>query len=115
MVIHFTVSNYLKQFPYINSVFKLEYFYYSICIIIGKRRVKLEIRTNGQIGNNNSTDKGAKRKRVSGLEKKLDELRTEISSQHGGIFPHSVLSLQHISMLSTQKPTSLEEVITVNG
>jgi ATP-dependent DNA helicase Q1 len=65
---------------------------------------------NGQVSNNNCMGKGAKRKRMSGLEKKLDELRTDISSQHGGIFPHSVLSFQHISMLSSKKPTSLDKV-----
>ena len=82
-------------------------------MIIGKRVIKQEICVNRQGGNNSGKGKeaGAKCSRMSGLEKKLDELRTEVSSGHGGIFPHSVLSLQHISMLSTQRPTTLEEVI----
>lgn len=45
----------------------------------------------------------------SGLELKLDELRKELSSIHGGIFPHSILSSQQISALSDQKPNSMEE------
>lgn len=44
------------------------------------------------------------------LESKLYELRKELSSDHGGIFPHSVLSTQHISMVSAEKPSSVEEV-----
>lgn len=44
-----------------------------------------------------------------GLELKLDELRKELSSIHGGILPHSVLSTQQISLLSSQKPNSLEQ------
>ncbi|KAJ4783314.1 DNA helicase family protein [Rhynchospora pubera] len=84
-------------------------------VLDGKRKVKLEIRTNCQVGRNISTDKGAKRKRMSGLEKKLDELRTEISAQHGGIFPHSVLSLQHMSLLNAHRPTSLDELEKLIG
>ncbi|KAJ4776043.1 hypothetical protein LUZ62_060300 [Rhynchospora pubera] len=80
-----------------------------------KRRVNLEIHTNRQVGSNNSTDKGAKRKRTSRLEKKLDDLRSEISSQHGGIFPHSVLSLQHMLLLNTYKPTSLDKLEKLIG
>ena len=45
----------------------------------------------------------------SGLELKLDELRKELSSIHGGILPHSILSTQQISLLSSQKPSSLEQ------
>ncbi|KAJ3691766.1 hypothetical protein LUZ61_020930 [Rhynchospora tenuis] len=84
-------------------------------VLDGKRKVKLEIGTNCQVGSNISTDKGAKRKRMSELEKKLDELRTEISAQHGGIFPHSVLSLQHMSLLNAHRPTSLDELEKLIG
>lgn len=44
------------------------------------------------------------------LEFKLDELRKELSSSLGGIFPHSVLSTQQISMISAQKPNSKKQV-----
>lgn len=50
----------------------------------------------------------------STLELKLDELRKELSSVHGGIFPHSVLSTQQISLISTQKPNSMELVSFVS-
>lgn len=47
---------------------------------------------------------------TSGLEFKLDELRKELASSHNGeIFPHSVLSGQQISIISTKKPSSTEE------
>lgn len=46
----------------------------------------------------------------SGLEYKLDELRKELASVDGGIFPHSVLSTQQINVLSAQTPTSLDHV-----
>lgn len=74
----------------------------------GKRNVTLEIRSEQK--------KVARPKLVkqsvgySGLELKLDELRKELSSIHGGIFPHSILSTQQISILSAQKPNSMEEV-----
>lgn len=50
----------------------------------------------------------------STLELKLDELRKGLSSVHGGIFPHSVLSTQQISLISAQKPNSMEMVSFVN-
>ena len=44
--------------------------------------------------------KSAKRSLASSiLEFKLDELRKEVSSIHGKIFPHSVMSTQQISMI----------------
>lgn len=46
----------------------------------------------------------------SALEFELDELRKELSSIHGGILPHSVLSSQLIRLISAQKPNSMEEV-----
>ncbi|XAR57642.1 DNA helicase [Bertholletia excelsa] len=51
----------------------------------------------------------------SGLEHKLDKLRKELSSTHGGIFPHSVLSTQQINMLSAQKPKSIAELENIIG
>lgn len=79
-------------------------------LFTGKKAVKLEI-TIGQRGKKGGSPKGAnKRSRTSGLETKLDELRIELSSSHGGIFPHAVLSMQQINMLGHQKPTSIEEV-----
>ncbi|XP_020083937.1 mediator of RNA polymerase II transcription subunit 34 isoform X10 [Ananas comosus] len=81
----------------------------------GKKAVKLEI-TIGQRGNKGGSPKGAnKRTRTSGLETKLDELRIELSSSHGGIFPHAVLSMQQINMLGHQKPTSIEELEKLIG
>ncbi|KAL0312300.1 UNVERIFIED_CONTAM: ATP-dependent DNA helicase Q-like 2 [Sesamum radiatum] len=54
-----------------------------------------------------------KRNKSSGLEFKLDELRKELASVDGGIFPHSVLSTQQISMLSAKKPKSMEENVSI--
>ncbi|XP_039690404.1 ATP-dependent DNA helicase Q-like 2 isoform X2 [Medicago truncatula] len=76
-------------------------------ILQGKKTVKLEISTEEK------TKASARLKRSlgsSGLELKLDELRKELSSNHGGILPHSVLSTQQISLLCSQKPNSLEEL-----
>ncbi|KAK7309483.1 hypothetical protein RJT34_06241 [Clitoria ternatea] len=82
-------------------------------ILQGKKSVKLEVyteqRTKGGI-------RSAKRcLGSSGLELKLDELRKEVSSFHGGIFPHAVLSTEQISLLSSQKPNSLEQLEKVIG
>ena len=49
----------------------------------------------------------------SGLGLALDELRQTLAASHGGIFPHSVLSSQHISLLSSQKPLTMEEVFSI--
>ncbi|KAK4758595.1 hypothetical protein SAY87_019896 [Trapa incisa] len=83
-------------------------------VLQGKRTVKLEILNNQN--NVSGNKKYAKRSLMtSGLELKLDQLRKELSSTHGGIFPHSVLSTEQISMISAKKPTSLEELEHIIG
>ncbi|XP_077238365.1 RECQ helicase L2 isoform X2 [Tasmannia lanceolata] len=82
-------------------------------VLQGKKSLKLEICTGQKI--NTANIKAAKRSMSSDLEVKLDELRKEISSSHGGIFPHAVLSTQQISMLSIQKPTSMEQLEKLIG
>ncbi|XP_038979711.1 ATP-dependent DNA helicase Q-like 2 isoform X4 [Phoenix dactylifera] len=79
----------------------------------GKRPVVLEICMGWR--SNSSIRKDARHSQASGLEMKLDELRKELSSTHGGIFPHAVLSSQQISILSTQKPTSIAQVEKLIG
>jgi ATP-dependent DNA helicase Q1 len=76
-------------------------------LLVGKKIVKLEISS----GEKNMTGaKSAKRSLSSSvLEFQLDELRKELSSIQGGIFPHSVLSTQQISMINAQKPNSVEQ------
>lgn len=82
-------------------------------VVQGKKEVKLEICSgkNGRTGN----VRGTKRSMPMGLEMKLDELRKELSSTHGGIFPHAILSTQQISVLSAQKPTSMEQLEKLIG
>lgn len=46
----------------------------------------------------------------TGLGLVLDELRQNLAAVHGGIFPHSVLSSQNISLLASQKPLTMDEV-----
>ncbi|XP_073112990.1 ATP-dependent DNA helicase Q-like 2 isoform X3 [Elaeis guineensis] len=79
----------------------------------GKKPVVLEI-CMGQ-RRNSSIHKDARNSQTFGLEMKLDELRKELSSTHGGIFPHAVLSTQQISILSTHKPTSITQVEKLIG
>lgn len=76
--------------------------------ITDKKATKLVL--SGGHGNKSTTTSKKRRGLASGLEVKLDELRKEISSSHGGIFPHSVLSAQQIAMLSSERPTSLNQV-----
>lgn len=60
--------------------------------------------------------KSAKRKSASSnLEFRLDELRKELASLHGGIFPHSILSTQQISVLAAEKPNSIEQASQGNS
>ena len=40
----------------------------------------------------------------------LDIWRMDVAAKHGGIFPHSVLSSQHMASLTACKPTSLNQV-----
>lgn len=79
-----------------------------VLLTVGKRTVKLEIlnKQKNVVGSKKSTKRSLM---TSGLEFKLDQLRKELSSTHGGIFPHSVLSTEQISMISARKPGSLEE------
>lgn len=81
---------------------------------IGHKKIKLEI-----VQGVKSARKKAKASTApisendmvhTGLGLVLDELRQNLAAVHGGIFPHSVLSSQHISLLSSQKPLTMEEV-----
>ncbi|CAL5378397.1 unnamed protein product [Camellia sinensis] len=81
-------------------------------VLQGKKIVKLEVsRDQKSKGGITKTSKCSLTS--SGLQYKLDELQKELSSIHGGIFPHSVLSTQQITMLSTQRPKTIEEAADV--
>ncbi|KAL3598852.1 hypothetical protein D5086_006770 [Populus alba] len=83
-------------------------------VLQGKKIVKLEISSKQK--NKGDNMKSAKHSLAfSGLELKLDELREKLSSGHGGIFPHSVLSSQQMSMISSQKPSSAQELEKIIG
>lgn len=76
--------------------------------ITDKKVIKLVL--SGEHGSRSTTTSKKRKSLASGLEVKLDELRKEISSSHGGIFPHSVLSAQQIAILSSERPTSINQV-----
>ncbi|XP_021294726.1 mediator of RNA polymerase II transcription subunit 34 isoform X2 [Herrania umbratica] len=83
-------------------------------ILQGKKIVKMEVAGRSKVmdGNRKSIKHGV----TSGLEFKLDELRKELASSHNGeIFPHAVLSGQQISIISTKKPSSTEELEMIIG
>lgn len=82
-------------------------------VLHGKKSITLEV-TSGQRSGNGIAN-SAKRKRDSGLESQLDNLRKELSSMDGGIFPHSILSTQQISMLCSQKPETTEQLENIIG
>ncbi|KAF3618235.1 Mediator of RNA polymerase II transcription subunit 34 [Capsicum annuum] len=82
-------------------------------VLQGNKTIKFEMSTRRS--RTSSSMKSSKRERSSGLDDKLDELRKELASIHGGIFPHSVLSTQQISTLSSQKPKSIEELEKIIG
>ncbi|KAL1532313.1 Werner syndrome ATP-dependent helicase [Salvia divinorum] len=82
-------------------------------VLHGKKAVKLEVRSGQKSSLTNL--KSNRRRRSSGLESKLDELRKELAFHDGGIFPHSVLSTQQISVLSDKKPESMEELEKIIG
>ncbi|XP_027360001.1 mediator of RNA polymerase II transcription subunit 34 isoform X1 [Abrus precatorius] len=82
-------------------------------ILQGKKSAKIEIYTEQKT---KAGIRSAKRcLGSSGLERKLDELRKELSSAHGGILPHSVLTTEQINLISSQKPNSLEQLEMVIG
>ncbi|KAL3361569.1 hypothetical protein AABB24_014436 [Solanum stoloniferum] len=82
-------------------------------VLQGNKIIKVEMSTRQS--RTSSSMKSSKRERSTGLDDKLDELRKELASIHGGIFPHSVLSTQQISTLSGQKPKSIEELEKIIG
>ncbi|VFQ99534.1 unnamed protein product [Cuscuta campestris] len=83
-------------------------------VVQGKRTVKLQIYSEEE--NKTAAIKRAKRKPASSsLEFRLDELRRELASLHGGIFPHSVLSTQQISLLAAEKLESVEQLEKIIG
>ncbi|KAL9664806.1 hypothetical protein QQ045_020214 [Rhodiola kirilowii] len=75
----------------------------------GKRTIKFEICTQ-QMSKDGNARSGKRSLTSSGLALKLDELRKEIASAHEGLLPHSILSTQQISMLSSEKPDTLEKL-----
>ncbi|KAJ4729096.1 ATP-dependent DNA helicase [Melia azedarach] len=83
-------------------------------VLQGKKIIKLDISSRQM----KTIDKKKSMKRSftsSALEFELDELRKELSSIHGGILPHSVLSSQLIRLISAQKPNSMEELENIIG
>ncbi|XP_057965896.1 ATP-dependent DNA helicase Q-like 2 isoform X2 [Malania oleifera] len=85
-------------------------------VMQGKKIVKLDISSGQRTKDGNTKLARHKRSLTSSfLESKLDELRKELSSIHGGLLPHSVLSYQQISMLSAKKPNSTEQLEKVIG
>uniref|UniRef100_A0A2P2LYA0 DNA 3'-5' helicase n=1 Tax=Rhizophora mucronata TaxID=61149 RepID=A0A2P2LYA0_RHIMU len=82
-------------------------------VVQGNKIVRLEIsRKQNKCGKMKLSKRNLS---LSGLELKLDWLRKELSSSHGGIFPHSVLSSQQMSTISAQKPSSMEELEKIIG
>jgi len=81
--------------------------------ITDKKVIKLVL--SGEHGSRSTTTSKKRKSLASGLEVKLDELRKEISSSHGGIFPHSVLSAQQIAILSYERPTSINQLEKLIG
>lgn len=79
----------------------------------GNRLVELVIAIRSQ--DRGGRSKSTKRNRMTSLEAKLDDLRRELSSSNGGIFPHAVLSTQQISLLNCQKPTTVAELEKLIG
>ncbi|CAO2827328.1 unnamed protein product [Amaranthus hypochondriacus] len=83
-------------------------------VLHGKKTVKLQICSGKE--NKTRDMKSIKRKSAaSTLEFRLDELRKELASSHGGIFPHSILSTQQISLLAAEKPDSVEQLEKILG
>ncbi|KZV31710.1 mediator of RNA polymerase II transcription subunit 34 [Dorcoceras hygrometricum] len=82
-------------------------------VLHGKRTVKLEVYSGER--NSFPNSKTSKRGKSHGLEVKLDDLRKELASTDGRIFPHSILSTQQIDMLSATRPKSMEELESIIG
>ncbi|CAI5467074.1 unnamed protein product [Closterium sp. Yama58-4] len=49
------------------------------------------------------------------LSRRLDQLRRSVASQHGGLFPHAVLSSHHLFALSQSKPASMHQLVEIIG
>ncbi|XP_052209563.1 ATP-dependent DNA helicase Q-like 2 isoform X2 [Diospyros lotus] len=83
-------------------------------VLQGKKTIKLEVLSKQK--SKGGLVKASKHSlAASGLEYKLDELRKELSSVHGGIFPHSILSAQQITTLSAERPKSMEQLEKIIG
>ncbi|XP_057821412.1 ATP-dependent DNA helicase Q-like 2 isoform X2 [Cryptomeria japonica] len=86
-------------------------------LLQGQKVVRLEM-VQGSKANSQNIKKGAlfdNNNTHSGLALVLDELRKELSQRHGSIFPHAVLSSQHITMLCSQQPTTRDEIEKLLG
>ncbi|KAF5740171.1 mediator of RNA polymerase II transcription subunit 34 isoform X1 [Tripterygium wilfordii] len=83
-------------------------------VLQGKKIIKQEV--SSRLNTGTEKRKSVKRSLTSShLEFKLDNLRKELASVHGGILPHSILSAQQIRTISAQKPHPIEELEKVIG
>ncbi|KAH9607511.1 hypothetical protein KSS87_017441 [Heliosperma pusillum] len=82
-------------------------------VLQGKRPVMLQVCREQEV--KTSAVKPNKRKSATSLEINLDELRKKLASLHGGIFPHSILSAQQISLLANEKTLSMDQASTLEN
>nr|GEW15671.1 mediator of RNA polymerase II transcription subunit 34 isoform X1 [Tanacetum cinerariifolium] len=79
----------------------------------GKKNITLEVTSRHK--SSTSVAKSSKQGRYSGMEVEFYKMRKELSTLHGGIFPHSILSTQQIGMLCYQKPETSEHLEKIIG
>ncbi|KAL3687443.1 hypothetical protein R1sor_013752 [Riccia sorocarpa] len=83
-------------------------------LVQGKRKILLEVVQGVKTKKVGGTANGDV-KLQSGMAAMLDALRQQLASSDGSIFPHSVLSSQHIKTLCSRRPETLEMVEEVVG
>ncbi|KAI4365261.1 hypothetical protein MLD38_021260 [Melastoma candidum] len=83
-------------------------------VLQGKMNIRLEIlkKQKPVTGGNKSTKHSFM---DSGLEFELDELRKQLSSENGGIFPHSIWTTQQITAICAKKPCDMKELESIIG
>ncbi|KAJ7554994.1 hypothetical protein O6H91_05G018600 [Diphasiastrum complanatum] len=87
-------------------------------LILGQQKVILEVHGSTKVMKHApSTVHGPVDESIlqSEMAHMLDRLRQELASAHGGIFPYSILSSQHIGLLCLKKPHNLTQVEEVIG
>lgn len=80
-------------------------------LVAGNKKVLLEVGRGSTTTKKNTPSVQERGSMSTGMGQMLSSIRQELANKHGGIFPHAILSSQHISLLCAKRPDTMEQVV----